>query len=153
MSNIVQVGASLLSTVTNIILIVVVSLIAEKLLKPDAKPKEYNFVFISVFLSNLVNSTILPLILNGDIFGFKSVSYLKFIDFINFDKVSIFKDFDRNWFAVISPYYTNFFIIASISPLIEIVVYSLKRRFVLWRLRKKCENNDPANPTIQKEAD
>lgn len=117
-ANIVQVAASLLSTVTNIILIVVVSLIAEKLLKPDTKPREYNFVFISVFLSNLINSTILPLILNGDIFGFKSVSYLTFIDFINFEKISIFRDFDRNWFAVISPYYTNFFIIATISPLI-----------------------------------
>lgn len=135
---------------TNIILIVVVSTIAGKLLKPDTKPKEYNFIFISVFISNLVNSTILPLILNADIFGFKSVSYLKFIDFINVEKVSIFKDFDKNWFAVISPYYTNFFIIASISPLIEIVVYTIKRRFVLWRLRSKCENKDPENPTIQK---
>lgn len=149
-SNIVQIGASLLSTVTNIILIVVVSTIAGKLLKPDTKPKEYNFIFISVFISNLVNSTILPLILNADIFGFKSVSYLTFIDFINVEKVSIFKDFDKNWFAVISPYYTNFFIIASISPLIEIVVYTIKRRFVLWRLRSKCENKDPENPTIQK---
>lgn len=149
-ANIVQVAASLLSTVTNIILIVVVSLIAEKLLKPDTKPREYNFVFISVFLSNLINSTILPLILNGDIFGFKSVSYLTFIDFINFEKISIFRDFDRNWFAVISPYYTNFFIIATISPLIQITVYFFKRRFVLWRLRSKCSNMDPANPTIQK---
>jgi hypothetical protein len=114
----VQIGASLVSTITNIILIVIVSIIAEKLLKPDTKPKEYNFIFITVFLSNLINSTILPLILNGDIFGFKSVSFLTFIDFINFQKVTIFKDFDRNWFAIVSPYYTNFFIIASISPLI-----------------------------------
>lgn len=71
-----------------------------------------------MFISNLINSTVLPLILNGDIFGFKSVSYLGFISFINFTKVNVFKDFDRNWFTVISPYYTNFFIIAAISPII-----------------------------------
>lgn len=38
-TNVVQIGASLLSTVTNILLIVIVSLIADKLLKPDNRPK------------------------------------------------------------------------------------------------------------------
>ena len=93
----------------------------------------------------------MPLLLNGNIAGFKSVSYLRFVSFINFDNVTIFSDFDSNWYAVISPYYTTFFIFAAISPLIQLVVFMLKRRFVLWRVKKMSNNDDPDNPYIQKE--
>ena len=38
-SNLLQVGASLASAITNVILIIIVTLIAEYLLKPETKPK------------------------------------------------------------------------------------------------------------------
>lgn len=147
-----QIAASVVSAVSNLILIVIVTLIAEYLLKPDSKPKEYTFIFVAVFLSNYINSTILPLILNGDINGFISVSYLTFVSFINFDTVAIFKDFDRDWYAIISPYYTNFFIIGSITPLIQLFVFFIKRRIAIWLTVRKCRNDDPNHPAIQKEA-
>lgn len=94
----------------------------------------------------------MPLILNGNIEGFQSVKYLRFVKFINQDNVTIFKDFDKDWYAVISPYYTMFFVVAAISPVIQLVVFSLKRKFVMWRVKKMAENNDPREPSIQKEA-
>lgn len=80
----------------------------------------------------------LPLVLNGNIDGFVSVNYLRFVSFINFETVAIFEDFDRDWFAVISPYYTNFFIIGAISPLIQFVVFYFKRKFALYLTRRHC---------------
>ena len=147
-----QSGASAVSAVTNVILIVIVGLVAQYLLKPDTKPKEFSFIFVSVFISNYINSALLPLILNGRIEGFQSIEYLKFVDFIDFDKVTIFSDFDADWYAIISPYYTFFFIVAAFSPLIQLVVFILKRKFVIWRLKSMCESNDPKDPYIQKEA-
>ena len=142
----------MVSAISNILLIVIVSLVAEYLYKPDSKPKEYSFIFTFVFLSNYINSTLLPLVINGDIDGFVSVNYLRFVSFINFDTVSIFKDFDRDWFAIISPYYTNFFIIGAISPLIQLVVFKIKRTVAIWLTSRKCRNDDPDHPSIQKEA-
>lgn len=153
-ANIVQIAASVVSAVSNLILIVVVALIAEYLLKPDSKPKEYSFIFTAVFVSNYINSTLLPLILNGNISGFVSVTYLQFLTFINFDTLTIFKDFDRDWYAIISPYYTNFFIIGSVMPLIQLFVFAVvKRKIALWLTKRKCDNSDPNHPSIQKEAD
>ena len=139
-SNLLQVGASLVSAITNVILIVIVALIAEYLLKPATKPGEYSFIFVGVLISNYINSTLLPLILNGNIFGFKSVTYLQWVSFIDLNRLSIFSDFDRDWFAIISPYYTNFFIIAAVLPPIQLLVFCLKRSLLVWWVERKCEN-------------
>ena len=66
---------------------------------------------MGVLISNYINASVLPLVMNGDIFGFQSLQYLKFIDFIDFNKVSVFKDYDVDWYAVVAPYYMNFLII------------------------------------------
>lgn len=107
---------------------------------------------MTVFISNLINSSLLPLILNGSISGFQSVEYLRFVDFIDFDNVTIFKDFDTDWYAVISPYYTTFFIVSALSPLIQLAVFAIKRRLVNWRVTNMCKNDNPESPYIQKEA-
>ncbi len=60
--------------------------------------------------------------MNGDIFGFKSLVYLKFINFIHFEKVAIFKDYTTDWYAIVGPYYMNFLIIACVSPLINLAI-------------------------------
>jgi hypothetical protein len=147
-----QVGASLVSTVSNVLLLVVVGLISRHLLKPDSKPKEYSFIFVGVLVSNYINSSILPLIMNGDIFGFQSLSYLKFIDFIDFNKVAIFKDYTTDWYAVVGPYYMNFLIIAITSPIVNVVTTCFSGCMLNWKVKRACENGDKENPVIQKEA-
>lgn len=103
-------------------------------------------------MSNYINSTLLPLILNGNIYGFESSTYLRWATFIDFSRVSIFKDFDVNWFAVISPYYTNFFIIACLTPIAQLMFFCIRRCFRNWRTKRKCQTDDPHSIIVQKEA-
>ena len=107
---------------------------------------------MGVLISNYINSTLLPLILNGNIFGFKSSTYLQWATFIDFNRLSIFTDFDRDWFAVISPYYTNFFIISALLPILQLLLFYVKRCLITCWVRRKCENTNPHKVTIQKEA-
>ena len=80
-------------------------------------------------------------------------TFIKFINFIDFSKLSIFSDFTTDWYALIAPYYLNFMIIGCLlSPFIGLVVFSLKHCIKMWRLRSKCEDNDRDDPLIQKEA-
>ena len=91
-----------------------------------------------MLLSIYINASILPLIMNGDIFGFQSLSYLKFMNFIEFDKVAIFKDYNTDWYAIVGPYYMNFLIIAIISPIINLLVTCLLSCSTNWRVKKAC---------------
>ena len=144
-----QVGASLVSSISNVLLIVVVSLIARFILKSDSKPKEYSFIFVAVLISNYINSSILPLIMNGNIFGFQCLEYLKFIDFIDFKNVAIFKDYDTDWYAVVGPYYINFMIIAIIGPIISLFSNALSSCLTHMKVKSACENVNK-DPIIQK---
>ena len=90
--------------------------------------------------------------MNGDIFGFQSLSYLKFMDFIDFDKVAIFKDYTTDWYAVVGPYYMNFLIIAITSPIVNVVITCFSGCMLNWKVKRACENGDKENPIIQKEA-
>lgn len=137
-ANIMQVGASLVSSISNVLLLVVVGLTSRYVLKPDSKPKEYSFIFVGVLLSNYINASILPLIMNGDIFGFQSLTYLKFIDFIDFSKVAIFKDYTTDWYAVVGPYYMNFLIIAITSPIVNLVITCLSGCWLNWKVKRAC---------------
>ena len=108
-------------------------------------------MFWGVLIATWVNSAIIPLLLNGNVFGTEFVSYLKFIDFIDFNNVSIFEDFDSDWYAIVSPYYTTMLIIASfISPVLGVIVFAIKSCIKHWRVSKKCENTDKEDPYIQK---
>lgn len=151
-ANIMQIGASLVSSLSNILLIVAVGLISRYVLKPDSRPKEYSFIFVGVLLSNYINASLLPLVMNGDIFGFQSLQYLTFIDFIDFGKVAIFKDYTTDWYAVVGPYYINFLIIAIASPIINLFITCLSGAYLNWKVKKACENSDSDDPIIQKEA-
>jgi hypothetical protein len=152
-TNILQVAASVVSSITNAILSIVIAVISQKLLRPHTIPKEYVFIFWGVLISNFINSTILPLTLNANIFGVQFISYLKFINFMDFGKMSIFSDFTTDWYALVSPYYVNMIIIASfISPILGLIVFALKNCLNQWKVRRMCESNDAENPVIQKEA-
>lgn len=152
-TNILQVAASVVSSITNVILSIVIAVISKKLLRPNTIPKEYVFIFWGVLISNYINSAILPLILNANIFGVQFISYLKFINFMDFDKMSIFSDFSSDWYALVSPYYVNMLIIASfISPIIGLIVMSIKSCLNQWKVRRMCEAKDAEDPVIQKEA-
>lgn len=151
-TNILQVAASIVSSITNVVLSIIIAVISEKLLRPNTIPKEYIFIFWGVLISNYINSTILPLTLNASIFGVQFVSYLKFINFMDFSRMSIFSDFTADWYALISPYYLNMMIIASfLSPLVGLLLMSLKSGFNQWRVRRMCEAGDKEDPIIQKE--
>jgi hypothetical protein len=137
-ANIMQVGASLVSSVSNVLLIIAVGIIGKYVLKPASKPKEYSFIFVGVLISNYINASVLPLVMNGDIFGLKSISYLTFIDFIDFNKVAIFKDYNTDWYAVVGPYYMNFLIIANISPIINLLITCLSGCYNNYKVKKAC---------------
>jgi hypothetical protein len=110
------------------------------LLRPNTIPKEYIFVFWGVLISNFINSCIIPLMLNANVYGVQFVSYLQFIDFINSKQLSIFSDFTTDWYAIISPYYTTIIIISSfISPIISVSIFAVRNCFIEWRLKSKCE--------------
>jgi len=142
-TNGLQISASVVSSVTNIILGIIIGVIAKRLLRPNSIPKEYLFIFWGALISNFINAAIIPLLLNGDILNVEFVSYLKFINFIDFNNLSLFKDFDSDWYALISPYYINFLIIGClVSPFIDLIIFSFKSCFKNWRTKSKCENND-----------
>jgi hypothetical protein len=151
-TNLLQVAASFVSSITNVILSIVIAVISSKILRPNTIPKEYVFVFWGVLVSNYINSTILPLALNGNIFGVQFISYLKFINFMDFSRMSIFSDFTSDWYALVSPYYVTMMIIAAfISPIMGLLVFALKNCVNQWRVRRMCERNDVEDPVIQKE--
>lgn len=88
--------------------------------------------------------------MNGDIFGFQSLKYLTFIDFIDFDRVAVFKDYNIDWYAIVGPYYMNFLIIAIISPVINLLINCVFGCYNNYKVRKACSNSDKSNPVIQK---
>ena len=83
MTNALQISASIISVIINFILSVIVTLIAKHILRCDTIPNQHNFIFWVIFISNFINSCMLPLILNGNIYGVKTISYLQFLPFIN----------------------------------------------------------------------
>jgi len=100
-------------------------------------------VFWGVLISNFINSCIIPLLLNANIFGTEFVSYLKFINFMDFTQMAIFSDFNSNWYAFVAPYYLNIIIIASfVSPIIGLIIFALKDWFLRWRLKNICDEPD-----------
>lgn len=70
---------------------------------------------------------------------------------MDFNNMSIFSDFSSDWYALVSPYYVNMLIIASfISPIIGLVVMSIKSCLNQWKVRRMCEAKDAEDPVIQK---
>ena len=152
-TNSLQIGASVVSAISNVVLAILIAVIAKHILRPSSTPREYSFVFWGVLLSNFVNTAVIPLLLNASVFGVEFYVYLKFIDFIDYSQLSIFSDFTPDWYALIAPYYVNFIIVGCfVSPLAGLAVFALKHCFKMWRLEANCTDNDPDDPLIQKEA-
>lgn len=126
---------------TNLILIVSIELVVEYIVKPQTKSREYLFVFVLILITNWFNVSVLPLLINGDIFSFRAVNYLSFIDFIDITTIAIFSDFDHNWYAIIAPYYITFFIILCVIPFGSLAAFVVKFCGINWWVRRKCENN------------
>jgi len=77
-------------------------------------------------------------VMNGNIFGFQSLQYLTFIDFIDFNKVAVFQDFDTDWYAVVAPYYMNFLIITAVAPVGGLLAYMAFSCWTHSRVQKAC---------------
>jgi hypothetical protein len=84
-TNSLQIGASIISAVSNVVLAIIITVIAKHLLRPTSIPKEYAFIFWGVLISNVINTGIIPLLLNANIFGLEFYTYLKFMNFIDFN--------------------------------------------------------------------
>ena len=152
-ANSLQIGASIVSAVSNFILAIIITLIAKYLLRPNSVPKEYSFIFWGVLISNFFNTGIIPLLINANVFGVEFYRYLSFIKFIDYTQLSIFSDFTADWYALIAPYYINFMIIGCfIAPIGSLIAFSFKHCFKMWRIKSNCDDNDPEDPLIQKEA-
>ena len=100
-------------------------------------------MFALVLLTNWFNTSVMPLLINGDIFSFKMVSYLSFIDFIDVAKIAIFSDFDRDWYAILGPYYITFFIILCILPFGSLTAFILKYCGINWWVKRKAVSSTP----------
>ena len=109
-TNTLQIAASVVSAVTNVILAIIVTVIAKYLLRPTSVVKEYSFIFWAVLISSFINTGVIPLLLSASVFGVKFYTYIKFINIIDFNNLSIFSDFSGDWYALVSPYYINFLI-------------------------------------------
>ena len=134
-----QIAASVVSAISNVVLAILIAVIAKYMLRPASIPKEYSFIFWGVLLSNFINTGVIPLLLNASVFGVEFYTYLKFIEFIDYNQLSIFSDFTSDWYALISPYYVNFIIIGCfISPFASLIVFAFKHCFKMWRIEANC---------------
>ena len=85
----------------------------------------YTNLFIFNFIAVLLNSIVLPLVINASIFGTQPILYVSFLNFFNFAKISLYSDFSVKWYVYIAPYYINLIIISCIMPIINIVKVSI----------------------------
>lgn len=125
-TNALQISASVVSAITNVILSVLIVQIV-KMMKPKSKSSMYTNIFIINFIAVLLNSIVLPLLINASIFGTKPVLYISFLNFLDLTKISMYSDFQKAWYVYIAPYYINMIIISIIMPLIDIIKTSILR--------------------------
>ncbi len=119
-SQVLQVIAAMISTITNILLTILVNSIV-KFMKPRNKSEGYVTSFIYILFATIINSIALPLLINGQIFEARPVFFFKFINFLDFSKLISYSDFTRDWYAYVAPYYLNFFLFGIISPWISLI--------------------------------
>jgi hypothetical protein len=85
----------------------------------------YSNIFIFNFLAVLLNSIVLPLLINASIFDTKPVLYVSFLNFFDLAKLTMYSDFQKGWYVYIGPYYINLIIISCIMPIIDLVKVAL----------------------------
>lgn len=135
-TNALQIVASLVSVITNVILTFLIGAIV-KFMKPKSKSTMFSNMFIFNFIAVLLNSIVLPLLINASIFGTKPVLYVSFLNFFDLAKISMYSDFEKAWYVYIGPYYINIIIISCIMPIIDLVKVAIFACFKRWRLRGK----------------
>ena len=115
--NLLQVVASIVSTITNFIFGLLLTKIIE-----FTKPKNQSsslvtqsFVF---FLFLFINSIALPLLIYSDLNGVKPASFVSLIkvlfpnvEIFNMDSFKYYNDYTTLWYKNVSPYFTNFLIV------------------------------------------
>lgn len=94
-------------------------------MKPKSKSTQYSNLFIFNFLAVLLNSFVLPLLINASIFGTKPILYVSFLNFFDLTKVSLYSDFEKSWYVYIAPYYMNLIIISILMPIIDLIKVSI----------------------------
>jgi hypothetical protein len=114
-------------------------------MKPKSKSTMYSNMFIFNFLAVLLNSIVLPLLINASIFGTKPVLYVSFLDFFDLAKLTMYGDFQKGWYVYIGPYYINLIIISCIMPILDIA------KVALFTCIKRKRLSGKAGQILQKE--
>jgi hypothetical protein len=138
-----QFVAAATSTITNILIAVLVSLLIS-FMKPRSNSDAHVTNFVSILIATLINSVTIPLLLNASIFGGRPVLFFSWINFKNFSTLQSYSDFSRNWYAYVAPFYLNFFLIAVITPWLNLIKISIIQ--CIKRIRLK----NSEGKTIQK---
>lgn len=129
-----QFVAAATSTITNILIAVFISLLIS-FMKPRSNSDAHVTNFVSILLATLINSITIPLLLNASIFGGRPVLFFSWINFNNFSMLQSYSDFSRSWYAFVAPFYLNFFLIAVLTPWLNLIKISLLRCIKLKRLK------------------
>jgi hypothetical protein len=90
-------------------------------MKPKSKSTLFSNLFIFNFIAVLLNSFVLPLLINASIFGTKPILYVSFLNFFDLAKISLYSDFEKSWYVYIAPYYINLIIVSIIMPIIDLI--------------------------------
>lgn len=123
-TNALQIVAALVSAITNVMLSFLIVKIV-KFMKPKSKSTMYSNMFIFNFLAVLLNSFVLPLLINSSIFGTKPILYISFLNFFDLNKISLYTDFEKSWYVYIAPYYINLIIVSIFMPMIDLLKVSI----------------------------
>jgi hypothetical protein len=94
-------------------------------MKPQTNSDAYVTNFVCILAAIIINSAIIPLLLNASIFGGRPVLFFTWINFQNFNLLQSYSDFLRKWYAYVGPFYLNFFLIAVVTPWINLIKVSV----------------------------
>jgi len=106
-------------------------------MKPKSKSSMFSNIFIFNFIAVLLNSIVMPLLINASIFGTKPVLYISFLNFFNLAQLSLYSDFERAWYVYIAPYYINLIVLNGLMPIIDLIRVALFTCIRRRRLRNK----------------
>lgn len=137
MKTFLQAVAALTSTITNLLIAILVTIVIS-FMKPKTNSDASVTEFVSILIATLINSVTIPLLLNASIFGGRPILFLSWINFENFSSLQSYSDFSRNWYAYVGPFYLNFFLIAMLTPWINLLQVSVKQAWRRFRLRNQA---------------
>lgn len=136
MKTFLQLIAALISTITNIIIAVLISATIN-FMKPTSNSDAHVTNFVSILIATIINSVTIPLLLNASIFGGRPVLFFSWINFKNLDSLQSYSDFTRKWYVYVAPFYLNFFLIALVTPWLNLLKVTVLEKWKRGKLKNQ----------------